>query len=98
MYFFLSSQIYTGRYRPPHARENSVVTKDDCLENIEVASSVAVNLSHWEECLKRQQIESRCTTGGDYSRENGAHIMYLELGLLGLMISPSSALSYVPFP
>ena len=62
MYFFLSSQIYTGRYRPPHARENSVVTKDDCLENIEVASFVAVNLSHWEECLKRQQIESRCTT------------------------------------
>ena len=94
MYFFLSSQIYTGRYRPPHARKNSVVTK---VENIEVASFVAVNLSHWEECLKCQQIESRCTTGGDHSRENGAHIMYLELGLLGLMISPSCALSYVPF-
>lgn len=46
MYFFLSSQIYTGRYRPPHARKNPVVTQDDCLENIEVGSFVAVNLSN----------------------------------------------------
>ncbi|XP_068752651.1 uncharacterized protein [Montipora capricornis] len=97
-----TQQIYTGRYRPPRARENPVVTQDDCLENIEVGTFVAVNLSNCDKVpVLGKVLEVTAdsvkvhVTGRDHSRENGARIMYLELGQLGLMISPRSALSYM---